>query len=361
MQHLIRPSFAVAGLLLFAATGRCQDQFGAVAEQVNRKMVKIFGAGGFKGLASYGTGLVVSPQGHVLTADSHILTSQNVRVHLHDGRRVDNVKVLASEPELDVALLKIDGVDNLPYFDLAKAAQQPLAQTGDWILAFSNQFQIATRDEPMTVQRGVISSYSKLHGRRGIHDAPYSGDVYFLDAITNNPGAGGGALTNRKGELLGIVGKELRNTLTDIWINYAMPIQAKVEVPDKDKPEQKKTISIADFVRLGIDGKYQRIVKEKLPAGTGGYHGIVTVPDILERTPPYVEEVAPGSPAAAAGVKSDDLLVYLDGEQIGSVKNFNDLMSRLRPGTRVQLEVRRGTKLKTIEIVLKDPLKTSPK
>lgn len=353
--------FSLAAFLLFAVPGRGEGEFGQVANQINRKMVKVFGAGGYKGLAAYGTGLVVSPQGHVLTADSHLLTSQNVRVHLHDGRKIENVKVLATEPELDVALLKIDGVDNLPYFDLAQAAKQPLAEAGDWILAFSNQFEIATRDEPMTIQRGTISSYSKLHGRRGIHDATFQGDVYFLDAITNNPGAAGGALTNRKGELLGIIGKELQNKLTDIWINYAVPIQAKVEVPDKDKPDQKRTVSIVDFIRLGIDGKYQRIVKEKLPPGVGGYHGIVTVPDILDRTPPYVEEVAPGSPAAAAGVKPDDLLVYIDGERIGSVKNFKDLMSRLRPGTRVQLEVQRGNKLKTIEIVLKDPVKTAPK
>ena len=258
---------SLAALLLLAAPGLSQEPFGKVADDVNRKMVKIFGAGGFKGLASYGTGMIVSPNGYVLTVDSHILTSQNVRVHLHDGRQFDNVKVIASEPELDVALLKIDGVDKLNYFDIASRPSGRSARPGDSILAFSNQFQIATRDEPMTVQRGAISSYSKLHGRRGIHDAPFSGDVYFLDAITNNPGAGGGALTNRKGELLGIIGKELRNSLTDTWMNYAMPIQAKVEVPDKDKPDQKKTISVVDFVRLGIGGKYQRIVKEKLPAG----------------------------------------------------------------------------------------------
>ncbi len=352
-----RLTLSLAAVLLVAAPSRGQGEFGKVVEQVNRKMVKVFGAGGFKGLAAYGTGLVVSPDGYVLTADSHILTSQNVRVHLFDGRKIDNIKVVATEPELDLALLKIHGVENLPYFDIAKAAQQPLAQTGDWVLAFSNQFEIATRDEPMTVQRGAISSYSKLHGRRGIHDAPFNGDVYFLDAITNNPGAAGGALTNRKGELLGIIGKELENKLTDVYINYAVPVQARVEVPDKDKPEKKRTVSVVDFVRLGIDGKYQRIVKEKLPPGVGGFHGIVTVPDVLDRTPPYVEEVTPGSPAAAAGIKPDDLLVYVDGEQVGSVKNFKDMMSRLRPGTRVQLEVQRGNKLKTIEFVLKEPLK----
>ena len=71
--------------------------------------------------------------------------------------------------------------------------------------------------------------------------------------------------------------------------------------------------------------------------------------------------MSPGSPAAAAGIKPDDLLVYVDGEQVGSVKNFKDIMTRLRPGSRVQLEVRRGDKLKTIEFVLKEPMKTAPK
>src|SRR5262249_10595274 len=148
-----------------------------------------------------------------------------------------------------------------------------LAQPGDWILGFSNQFQIATRDEPMTVQHGVISAYGKLHGRRGIFDAPYHEEVYLVDAITNNPGAGGGALTTRKGELLGIVGKDLRNTLSDTWINYAVPIQ-----------------KLANSVDLGMKGKYKPIDKAQHIAGLGGYHGIILVPNVVERTPPFVED-----------------------------------------------------------------------
>src|SRR5438874_2365568 len=127
-----------------------------------------------------------------------------LRVHLADGRRL-HAKVMVAEPELDAALVKIDKAEDLPYFDIAKAAKTPLAQPGDWVLGFSNQFQIATREEPMSVQHGVITSYTKLHGRRGVFDAPYTGDVYVVDAVTNNPGAGGGALVTRKGELLGII------------------------------------------------------------------------------------------------------------------------------------------------------------
>ena len=78
------------------------------------------------------------------------------------------------------ALIKIDNVEDLPHFDFLAAAKAPPAKIGDWVLAFSNQFEIATRDEPMTVQHGIISAYSKLHGKRGIFEAPYSGDVYLL-------------------------------------------------------------------------------------------------------------------------------------------------------------------------------------
>ncbi len=319
----------VLAIVLFSSSipnAQAGDSFAALAEKVNPKVVKLFGTGGFTGLASYGSGVLVSPDGHILTVASHLLDTQDLRVHLHDGRRF-HAKVVVIEPELDAALVKIDKVEDLPYFEVEKAAKNPLAQTGDWVLAFSNEFNIATRDEPMSVQHGVIAAYSKLHGRKGVFDAPYTGDVYVLDAITNNPGAGGGIITTRKGELVGVIGKELRNTLTDTWINYAVPIQ-----------------TLAKFVVEAKAGKYKPVVKAKSPGGPGGYHGIVLIANVVERTPPYIEEVIPGSPAAKAGLKPDDLIVYVDGEQVLTVKAFKDLLDRARPGTAIRLEVRRVDK-----------------
>jgi serine protease Do len=328
--------------MLFVAglSARAEDSVAAVSEQVNKKLVKLYGSGGFQGLPHYGSGVLVSAEGHVLTVAGPLLVTQDLRVHLYDGRRY-RAQVIVVEPELDAALLKIDKVEDLPYYDVAAAAKQHLGQPGDGVLAFSNEFQIATRDEPMSVQRGVVAAYSKLHGRRGIFEAPYSGDVYVIDAITNNPGAGGGVLTTRKGELLGIVGKELRNTLSDTWINYAVPIQV-----------------LAAFVDKAKKGEYKPIVREKPAGGPGGYHGIVMVPNVVERTPPYIEEVIPRSPASQAGLKPDDLIVYVDGEQMVSVKMFRDLLDRARPGTILKLEVQRadkengGEKLVSVELKL---------
>lgn len=345
------PVAVLAVLLQGGVSARADDSFAVVAKDVNRKVVKLFGAGGFQGLAAYGTGVLVSPDGYILTVASHLLDTQDLRVHLYDGRRFEKVKVVVVEPVLDAALLKIDKVEDLPYFDVAQAARVPPAQAGDWILAFSNQFEIATRDEPMSVQRGVIAAYSKLHGRRGVFDAPYTGEVYVIDAITNNPGAGGGALTTRKGELLGLIGKELRNTLTDTWINYAVPIQV-----------------LAEFVEKGKRGEYKVVERpEKLPGEQEPYVGLVLIPNVVPRTPPFVEEVIPDSPAARAGLRPDDLIVYVDGQQMVSIQAFRELLKNTRPGTELTLEVRRvdkeaggGDRLITVKLKAEEPLVRTP-
>jgi serine protease Do len=340
-----------AALLVSSAAARAEESHADVAKEVNQKLVKLFGSGGFKGLASYGSGVVVSPDGYILTIASHILDTQDLRVHTHDGHRL-HAKIVVIEPELDIALIKIvEKVDDLPYFDVMEAAKKPVAATGANVLAFSNQFQIATMDEPMSVQRGVIEAVSKLSARKGVAEAPYNGEVYFVDAITNNPGAAGGVVTTRKGELLGIIGKELKNTLSETWINYAMPIQAKLEIHNGD---QTRTVSILEM--LEKKDQYKPAPKREKQS-YGGYTGITLVPNVVERTPPYVEEIAPNSPAAKAGVKPDDLVVYVDGLQVISIKDYKEIIDSVRPDTEVKLEVRRGDKLTTLTLKLEAPPK----
>lgn len=331
-------------------------QTSAVANQVNQKLVKLFGSGGFRGLTAYGTGVVISPDGYVLTVASPMLDTPDLRVHLYDGRRLQ-AKVIVVEPELDVALIKIHKVDDLPYFDVAEAARRPLAEPGTRVLGFSNLFEIATRDEPMSVQQGVIAAHSKLYGRKGIFEVPYKGEVYVLDAITNNPGAGGGVVTTRRGELLGLIGKELKNTLSDTWINYAMPVQARIEVKRAD---QTTRVSVAEFVEKARRGEYKPVVVERPPVGQGGYHGIVLVPNVVERTPPFIEEVHPKSPAAQVGLKPDDLIVYVDGERVISIRAFRDIMDKVPPGNAVRLEVRRGDRLIGVDLKLEMPATKRP-
>lgn len=342
------------------------DPFRSVSDDVNQKVVKLFGAGGFRSITNYGTGVLVSPDGHILTTASSMLDTSELIVHLSDGRRM-RATVVVVEPELDIALcqIKVEGVKpgeptglDLDYFDIATAAKRPHAEAGDWVLAFSNQFEIAMRDEPVSVQHGVVAAYAKLSGRRGIFDFPFTGDVYIVDAITNNPGASGGALTDRKGQLLGLVGREIRNSLTDTWMNYAIPIHAAVEIPDGEKTTR---ISIPEFVSLGMKGAYKPITRQETAAGPGGYHGIHFVPNVLERTPPYIEDVAPGSPADKAKLRADDLVSFIDGEPIYSIQAFQDYLKKTRPGMTLRLEIRRGENLESVDLKLEPQPKPKPK
>jgi serine protease Do len=342
---------------------QAKESFAKVSEKVNPKLVKLFGSGGIRGLASYGTGVLISPDGYILTINSHILDTQDLRVHLYDGTRY-HARLIAIEPELDVALVKIGDdkikVEEQEYFDVFAAAKGAPVEPGTGVLAFSNEFQIATRDEPMSIQRGVVASYSKLYGRIGIFEATYKGDVYVVDAITNNPGAAGGALTTRKGELLGLVGKELRNELTNTWINYAIPINARISVPQADG--KMATVSILDIVEK--KEKYKPLNPgKKGNEGPGVYTGIILVADPVERTPPYVEEVVPGSPADKAKLQPDDLIVYVDGLPVGDIHTFKEVLSRYNPNQTVRLEIQRERKLQTIALKLEKPKvkKTAPK
>ena len=170
-------------------------------------MVKLFGAGGFIGFPSYGTGFLVSGDGHILTVATQMLETRDLRSP--PGRRHAITPAWSPSSRTSISpcsrskrrrrrkRIVLKTPDSSTWRPRRRSRWRSRA-TG--VLAFSNQFKIATRDEPMSVQRGVVSAYSKLRGRRGVIDAPYNGEVYFVDAITNNPGAGGGALTNRKGK-----------------------------------------------------------------------------------------------------------------------------------------------------------------
>jgi serine protease Do len=348
----VRLAAATLVLLGIARAVSAQESFTATSEQVNKKMVKLFGAGGFKGLPDYGTGVLVSPDGYILTINNHILTSVDIRVHLHDGRAY-HAKVKYREPELDIALLKIEEeVENLPHYKIADVVKTPPPEVGDWILCFSNAFKIATRGEPMTLQRGNIMAIAPLKARRGVFAPPYTGEAYFIDTVASNPGAAGGIITNRKGDLLGIIGRELKSTLSDTWVNYAMPITAKVEIVRDDG--SKDVVNVARFVAEGMENKYHGSAGKLKKDGLGAYSGIILVPNAVSTTPPYVDEVIPGSPASKAKLQPDDLIVYVDGELVQTVKAFKEILKLSSPGTLLQLEVQRGMELKTIKLTLED-------
>ncbi len=330
-------TLALASALCFLAVpALAADSPAADAiEAVQPKIVKIHGAGGVAGLEPYQSGFLISPEGHILTVWSYVLDTDYLTVTMNDGRKFEG-KLVGANPRLEIAVLKINAQQPLPHFNLAASAS---ADTGTRVLAFSNLFGVAVGEEAASVQHGIIAARSRLDARRGTFETPYHGPVYVIDAITNNPGAAGGALTNLRGELLGMLGKELRNALNNTWLNYAVPsdqLTAAIDQIISGKPRPADPANKPDARRSDLDL---------------AQFGIVLVPDVLERTPPFVDEVRPGSAAAAAGVRTDDLVVFVGEHLVQSCKSLRDELSRLQPGDDIKLVMMRSQDL--LEVVLK--------
>src|SRR5258708_35764343 len=98
---------ALSLVLLTAIPALAQRPFGEVAREVNKKLVKVYGSGGYRGLPAYGTGILISPKGLILTSANHLLDTPDLRVHTYDGRKFQ-AKVAVIEPPLDAALTKLD-------------------------------------------------------------------------------------------------------------------------------------------------------------------------------------------------------------------------------------------------------------
>jgi serine protease Do len=159
-----------------------------------------------------------------------------------------------------------------------------------------------------------------------------------VDAMTNNPGAAGGALTNMQGGLLGMLGKELRNTRNNTWLNYALPIS--------------ELVSSVEMIRAGKAPP----VPADLPGAKAANPmtldalGIVMMPNILSRTPPFIDKVRAGSPAAKAGLRPDDIVLFVDDGLIQSVSALETALSRIANDERIRLTVERDRAL--VEVLL---------
>ncbi len=301
------------------------------------KVVKIFGSGGMGGLEGYGSGFLVSSGGHIVTVWSHLIDTGEVSVVLNDGRRF-SAKFVKGDPSRDLAVLKIDSPDvEVPFFDLRESVE---AAPGTRVLAYSNMFKVATGDEPVSVVHGVISVRTRLSARRGAYRATYEGPVYVVDSVTNNPGAAGGALTTLDGRLVGMLGRELLNSESNTWVNYAVPMS-----------QLRSTI---EDIMAGRALPPAKTPDANQPHFSAIDFGLVLVPDVVYRTPAFVETVVPGSSSAKAGIRSEDLIVFVNDELVQSNRALKAILGRLEPGDLIHVVVRRKDQLLPLDLRVPD-------
>jgi serine protease Do len=268
-------------------------------------MVKIYGAGGLKGLEAYQSGFLISGDGHILTVWSYVLDTDYITIVLDDGRKFEG-KIVGADPRLEMAVLKIDSQE-LDHFSLSKSI---VLQPGARILTISNLFGVATGNEPCSVLHGIVAATTSLNARRGAFKSPYQGPIYVLDAISNNPGAAGGALTDSYGNLAGLLGKELRNAQNGTWLNYALPIA-------------QLTTAVEDIIAGRTRPRsFDETVNRPDNPHTLKSLGIRMVPDVLAKTPPFVDSITRKSVAEQKGIQPDDLILYLNNRRIDSLNTL---------------------------------------
>lgn len=294
------------------------------------KTVKLYGAGGVAGLDAYQSGFFVSEKGYILTVWSTVLDVDNVIAVTSDGGRME-AKVIGIDPNLEIAVLSTDK-PAIHYFDLTKAVT---ALTGERVLAFSNLYGIATGQEMSSIQKGVVMATTQLDARRGTFQSVYQGPIYVIDAMTNNPGAAGGALTNIQGQLIGMLGKELRDARANTWLNYAIPIEIL-----KDSIE--RIVSGKSILRTA---GLRKIADRPLSLSD---LGIVLIPDVLAKTPAYIDLVQPNSPASVAQLANDDLILFINSIRITSQSALRAELKFFDQADPVTLLIQRGNTLREV-------------
>ncbi len=321
---LLRLTFSTLLItLIFTCCVNAQNLNGAFDEAISyaqQRLVKVYGATAGR-VDGYSSGIVISEDGLILTMQGVYLNGRNIRVTMPDGQK-HQATVLKRDRTLQLALLRIP-IPTPDYFELS---EQEVGHKGDWVVTLSNAFKVADGVEPMSVNLGIISLRTSIEARLGPRDVAYRGPLVLIDAITSNPGAGGGAVVTAAGDLVGTIGRVINSSETNTRLNYAVPSKTLKEFVEGRLSEPvaqtvvKKNNKPADFgIRLFRLGGRQ--------------------------APAYIDRIIRNGPADQAGLKPDDLVISLMGEKIGTIREYDSVLKKIEPGQEAIIIVKRRLKL----------------
>ena len=264
-----------------------------------------------------GSGLIVSPDGYILTNNHLVGNEEKVEVTLTDGREF-TAKIVGTDPDSDVAVIKIDA-NNLSFLEMGDSDK---IDVGEWVLAIGNPFGLSH-----TVTAGIVSA----KGRSGLGISTYE-DFIQTDAAIN-PGNSGGPLIDLDSKVVGI-NTAIIGPGGNIGIGLAIPINIA-------KSSYEQIISKGSVTRgyLGIG------IKDLTPELAKQY-------DVNDTKGVLIPEVMVDSAAAKAGVQPGDVIVELDGQAVDKAADLQRKIAMKEPGANVEIVVVREGKRKTLTATL---------
>ena len=263
-----------------------------------------------------GTGVILDAErGYVVTNHHLIERASDISVTLHDGREL-KAELIGSDDETDVAILRIDD-DNLNSLPIADSEA---LRVGDFVVAIGNPFGLG-----QTVTSGIVSAL----GRSGVFRTRGYENFIQTDASIN-PGNSGGALVSLRGELIGINTAILSRSGGNIGIGFAIPVAMVLQVAEQ-------LIEYGEVQRGQLGVQAQALTPELAAAF-----------DVPPSEGVVITEVIRGSPAAAAGIRTGDILRRIDDQEIRNVQDMRRILGLLRIGREVEIELARGQEILTV-------------
>ncbi len=266
--------------------------------------------------SSLGSGVIVDPTGYIVTNNHVIANADEITVVLDDKREYSG-KVVGTDPKTDLAVIKIDG-NGLPTITWGDSDK---LDVGEYVLAIGNPFGLN-----QTVTMGIVSAV----GRANVGIADYE-DFIQTDAAIN-PGNSGGAMVNVQGELVGVNTAIFSRSGGYMGIGFAVPSNMVRRVMDSLIQSGKV---IRGWLGVSIQGVTADLAKN---------FGLSQAKGAL------VSEVLGGSPAAEAGIKSGDVIVKFDDQEVEDQTALRNIVARTPVNKKVKVEVIRDKRSKTISV-----------
>jgi serine protease Do len=267
-----------------------------------------------------GSGVIVSPDGYIVTNNHVVENSTKLQVTLPDGRRVSG-RIIGADPKTDIALVKVNA-DHLIPLEFADYSQ---IQVGEWVLAIGSPFGEALHS---TVTAGIISA----KGRNNVGIADYE-DFLQTDAAIN-PGNSGGALVDLDGRLMGINTAILSATGSNAGIGFAIPVSIVQNVINQLKASGHVVRGYMGVIIQDVTPELQSTLKLQNAEGA------------------VISTVEKDSPAQKAGLKPYDVITSVDGRPVRSNAEVRNLISSFKPGSKAKIGIIRDGKPMTMDVTL---------
>jgi serine protease Do len=278
-----------------------------------------------------GSGVIVSPDGYILTNNHVIREADEIKVQLYDKRTFE-AKLIGADPLTDVAVIKVDE-KNLP---VARLGDSDKLEIGEWVLAVGNPLNLSS-----TVTAGIVSAKGRslqiLSGQdeeASSNRGSYAIENFIQTDAAINPGNSGGALVNLRAEVVGINTAIATQTGTYMGYGFAIPVDLARKV-------------MGDLIQNGyVTRAWLGIAMRNVDAAAAERFGMKTPGGVV------VEEVMDDSPARKAGVAELDVITAIDGRDMNSSNEIQNYIAMQKPGDTVDLTVLRKGRTLTVPVKL---------